>query len=107
MVFFEDKPHLEDCPTKRIDKEPMIKVDVPPNSKEEELKANDNVSKTDIEEQVEANIPAMKSTYSGDILKLDSGEKIATKPPRTPQYDNETTGNSRYPDLAHKLQSKS
>ena len=68
MIFFKDKKYLEDCPSGSIDETPMVKVDISAKSIMDELESNDNnpleVDKeTDIkDEDVEANIPATKST---------------------------------------------
>ena len=51
-----------------------------------------------MDEDAEANVPAAKSTCSGEASKLDHGKKTVTKPPSPPQYGNKTMGNFRYPD---------
>ena len=97
---------MEDFPSARIGTAPAVKVDISPELDMEELEANDNVSKPDkepdIEDEAEANVPAMKSTCRGEASKHDAGKNTATKPPPTPQHGTETMGNSRYPDKTHK-----
>src|SRR5450631_1333284 len=107
VVFFEDKTHLEDCPSGSIDETPAVKVDISPKSEVEELEASGDVSEPDkeepkIEDESEAEVPAAKSTRSAEASKLDAGKKTATKPPPPPQDGNETIGNSRYPDRPRK-----
>jgi len=108
VVFFENKMHLEDCPSGRVEKQSAVKVDISAKSDDDEMEANDNdLLEPDEEhhiekEDVEANIPATKSTRSAEATKLDHGKKPATKAPPPSQYGNETMGNFRYPDRARK-----
>ena len=109
VVFFEDKTHLEDCPSGSIDETPAVKVDISAKSDvdESEAKGDDPLEaheEPDMEEEedAEANIPATKSTRSAEASKLDYGKKPATKAPPPPQHSNETMGHSRYPDRARK-----
>ena len=39
MVFFEDKTHLEDCPSGRVEKPPVVKIDISLKSNVDELDA--------------------------------------------------------------------
>ena len=84
VLFFEDKTHLEDYPSGRIDKAPAVKVNISPKSDVEDLDANNNVSEQDekpnMEEEAEANVPAAKSTPSGETSKLNTGKKNQTAP---------------------------
>ena len=103
VVFFEDKSHLEDCPSGRIAEVPAVKVDISPKLEVEELKASGDASEPDEEEpsieiKSEAEVLTAKSTCSSEAPKLNTGKKTATKPTRLPQYGNETIGNIRYPD---------
>ena len=41
-------------------------------------------------------------SHSAEATKLDHGKKLETKAPPTPQYGNETMGNSKFQDRAHK-----
>jgi hypothetical protein len=107
VVFFEDKTHLEDCPSGSIDEAPAIKVDISPKSEVEELDASGDVSELDeeepnIEDEKEAEVPAAESTRSAEASKLNAGKKTANKPPPPPQYGNETIGNTRYPNRPRK-----
>ena len=99
VVFSKDKTHLEDCPNGRTGKTPAVKVDISPKLDVEELEANDNDSKPDkepnIENEVEADVPATKSTHNNKARKIDVIKKTATKPPSTAQCDNETMDNYR------------
>ena len=106
VVFFKDKVHLEDFPSGRLGEAPAIKVDISSKLDVKELEANGNVferdEEPDIKDKVEANVLAKQCTCSNEASKLDASKKIATKPPPTLQYGNETMGNFRYPDRAHK-----
>jgi hypothetical protein len=109
VVFFEDKTHLEDCPSGSVDVEPAVKVDISAKSEADESEANgDDPSEEvneepDIEEDdAEANIPPTTSTRSTEASKLNHGKKPATKATLPPQYGKETMGHSRYPDRARK-----
>ena len=106
MVFCEDKTHLEDCPNGRVEELQAVKVDMSPKLDMEDLDVSSNVSEQDeepdMEEDAEADVPAAKSTRSGEVSKLDHGKKIATKPPPPLQYGNKTMDNSRYLDRPRK-----
>ena len=47
--------------------------------------------------------PTFRTTRIAEASKLSYHRKPATKVPQPPQYDNETMGNSRYPDRTRKL----
>ena len=76
-----------------VDEAPVVNVDISPKSDVKNVDVNVNILKheePDIDEDVEADVPATKSTCSNKASKLDFGKKTATKPPLTPQYGNET-----------------
>ena len=70
VVFFEDKMHLENCPSGRIEEPPAVKMDISTKSDVEELEVSGDVKEPDmekpnIEDEFEAEVPAAKSTCSG------------------------------------------
>jgi predicted metal-binding protein len=99
VVFFKDKTFLEDCPSGSINEAQEVKVDISPKSK---VEASGDISEPNIEDESEAEVPAAKSTRSMEASKLNASKKTATKPPPPLQYDNETIGNTRYPDRPRK-----
>ena len=44
VVFLDDKTHLEDCPSGRVDETPAVKLDIFPKSMAEDLNMSGNVS---------------------------------------------------------------
>ena len=86
-----------------------MKVDISPKSDMDELEVNNYnplevVEEPNIEEdEAKATVEATKFIRSGEASKLGHGKNLAIKAPPTPQYDNETVGNSRYLDRACKL----
>ena len=75
------------------------------------MEASGDVLKPDEEEpnhedESKAKLSFAKSTRTMKTSKLNAGNKTATKSPSPPQHDNETIGNSRYPDRPRKLLGK-
>ena len=89
---------MEDCPSGRIGKASMVRVDVSPKPLKEYLEANGNVLEPDIEVEAMANVSATKFIIRGEASKLDADKKISTNPPTTLEYGHETMGNFRYMD---------
>ena len=75
VVLVEEKTYLEDCPNRRVDEASAVKVDISPKSDMEDLGESGNVSEPneepDMEEDAEADVPATKSTCSGEASKLN------------------------------------
>lgn len=57
----------------------MVKVDVYPTLLEEELGTNSKILEPNIKVEVEADVPATKSTRSREASKHDASKKITTK----------------------------
>lgn len=79
--------HLEDCLSGRVDEAHAVNVKTSSKSDVEDLVASGKVleqdKKSNIEEEMKANVPTTKSTYNGEASKFDTNKKTITKPPPT------------------------
>ena len=82
VVFFEDKAHLEDCPSGKVDKNTSGQSGRISKSDMEDLDMSDKVldqdKEPDMKDKLKADVLAMKSTHNGEATKLHDGEKTAT-----------------------------